>query len=95
VEARLLRQRNATRGILLVSVPSLLDYIGGLPAPESPTSPTAKAREAAAAAAQLDAECAEIDRRPDLSDVAKGALKAEIRAGKLRLADVAKPEATA
>jgi hypothetical protein len=83
-----LKRRDARRGVLLISRESLLGYLSELPPPESATSPTAKAREAAAAAAQLEAECAEIDRRLDLSDMAKGALKSEIRAGKLRACDV-------
>jgi len=90
-----LKRRDARRGVLLISRESLLGFLSELPPPESATSPTAIAREAAAAAARLDADCEEIDRRSDLSDAAKGALKGEIRAGKLRLCDIAKGEAQA
>lgn len=93
VEARLLKRRDARRGVLLISRASLLGFLAELPPPESATSPIAKEREAAAADARLAADCAEIDRRPDLTDQAKGALKAELRAGKLRLADISKGEA--
>ena len=93
VEARLLKRRDARRGVLLISRASLLGFLSELPPPESATSPTAKARESAATAAQLAADCAAIDQRADLSDQAKGLLKGELRAGKLRLADISSGEA--
>jgi len=75
VEARLLKRRDARRGVLLISRESLLGYLSELPPPESATSPASVARAAAAVAAQREAECAEIDRRTDLSDEAKALLK--------------------
>ena len=92
VQARLLKRRDARRGVLLISRESLLGYLNELPPPDSATSPTAKAREAAAAAAQLDADCAEIDRRTDVPDLAKSEIKRDIRAGKLRPCDIARTE---
>ena len=70
VEARLLKRRDARRGVLLISRASLLGFLSELPPPESATSPASVARAAAAVAAQREAECAEIDRRTDLSDEA-------------------------
>jgi hypothetical protein len=81
--------------VLLISRESLLGYLNELPPPESATSPASVAREAAALTAQRETECASIDARADLTDLAKSSLKTEIRAGKLRACDIAKPEASA
>lgn len=89
VEARLLKRRDARRGVLLISRESLLGYLNELPPPESATSPASVAREAAALTAQREAECAAIGARADLSEFAKSSIRQEIRAGKLRAADVA------
>ena len=91
VEARLLKRRDARRGVLLISRDSLLGYLNELPPPESATSPARVAPAAAALAASHDTECAAIDARADLSDFAKSSIKQEIRTGKLRAADVASP----
>ncbi len=88
VEARLLKRRDARRGVLLISRESLLGYLNELPPPESATSPASVAREAAALTAQREAECASIGARTDLSELAKASIKQEIRNGKLRAADV-------
>ena len=92
VEARLLKRRDARRGVLLISRESLLGYLNELPPPESATSAASVAREAAALAALREADCALIDSRADLTGTAKTSIKAEIRAGKLKAADVAQPE---
>ena len=91
VEARLLKRKGASRGVLLISRDSLLGYLNELPPPESATSPASVARAAAALAASHDTDCAAIDARADLSDFAKASIKQEIRNGKLRAADVASP----
>ena len=90
VEARLLKRRDARRGVLLISRDSLLGYLDDLPPPESATSPTNVARAAAAAEANLEAECLEISGRNDLSGEAKRGICADIRAGKLRASDIGK-----
>jgi hypothetical protein len=92
VEARLLKRRDARRGVLLISRESLLGYLNELPPPDSATSPASVARAAAALTAQREAECASIDARADLTGTAKTSIKAEIRAGKLSAADVAQLE---
>ena len=95
VEARLLKRRDARRGVLLISRDSLLGYLNELPPPDSATSPASVARAAAALAASRETDCAAIDARADLTDLAKSSLKKEIRAGKLRACDIAKPETSA
>jgi hypothetical protein len=45
VQARLLKRRDAKRGVLLISRESLLNYLNELPAPEAATSPTGPALE--------------------------------------------------
>jgi hypothetical protein len=92
VEARLLKRRDARRGVLLISRDSLLGYLNELPPPDSATSPANVARAAAALAALREADCALIDARADLTDTAKTSIKAEIRAGKFKASDVAQPE---
>lgn len=95
VEARLLKRRDARRGVLLISRESLLGYLSELPPPDSATSPASVARAAAALAASRETDCAAIDARTDLTDLAKSSLKTEIRAGNLRACDIAQPEAFA
>ena len=90
VEARLLKRRDARRGVLLISRESLLGYLNELPPPESATSPTNVARAAAAAEARLEAECLEISGRADLTPEAKRGICADIRSGKLRASDIGK-----
>ena len=88
VEARLLKRKGASRGVLLISRDSLLGYLNELPPPDSATSPASVARAAAALAASRETDCAAIDARADLTDLTKSSLKTEIRAGKLRARDV-------
>ncbi len=64
---------------------SVRDLIAGRVAPAGPVAPAAKI---AAIIAAKEADCAEIDRRDDLTDAAKTIVQAEIRAGKLRARDV-------
>lgn len=90
VEARLLKRKGATRGVLLISREALLAYLSDLPPPESATSPTNVARAAAAAEARLEAECLEISGRADLTPEAKRGICADIRSGKLRASDIGK-----
>lgn len=90
VEARLLKRKGATRGVLLISRESLLDFVNDLPPPESATSPTNIARAAAAAEARLERECLEIAGRPDLTAEAKRGICADIRSGRLRASDIEK-----
>ena len=63
VEARLLKRRDARRGVLLISRESLLGYLNELPPPESATSPASVARKAAVFAALREADCAKIEAR--------------------------------
>lgn len=49
VEARLLKRRDARRGVLLISRDSLLGYLNELPPPESATSPASVLRAELAA----------------------------------------------
>ena len=90
--ARALAKRGQIREVYIndrtirYSENSVLDLIAGRVAPAGPVAPAAKI----AALTANEADCAEIDRRTDLSDIARADIKAAIRAGKLRAADVAK-----
>lgn len=90
--ARALAKRGQIREVYIndrtirYSENSVLDLIAGRVAPAGPVAPAAKI----AAIIANEADCAEIERRTDLSDIAKADIKAAIRAGKLRAADVAK-----
>lgn len=89
--ARALAKRGQIREVYIndrtirYSENSVLDLIAGRVAPAGPVAPAAKI---AAIIATKEADCAEIDRRADLTDTAKTIVQAEIRAGKLRARDV-------
>lgn len=89
--ARSLAERGQIRAVYIndrtirYSENSVLDLVAGRVTPAGPVAPAAKI---AAIIATKEADCAEIDRRTDLTDTAKATIKAEIRAGKLRARDV-------
>ena len=89
--ARALAKRGQIREVYIndrtirYSENSVLDLIAGRVAPAGPVAPAAKI---AAIIATKETDCAEIDRRTDLTDTAKAIVQAEIRAGKLRARDV-------
>ena len=88
--ARALAKRGQIREVYIndrtirYSENSVLDLIAGRVAPAGPAAPAAKI----GAIIANEADCAEIDRRADLTDTAKTIVQAEIRAGKLRARDV-------
>ena len=96
--ARSLADRGQIRAVYIndrtirYSANSVIALVAGRVAPAAPLASAAKV---AAPFATKEADCAEIARRADLTDTAKATIKAEIRAGKLRACDIAKPEASA